>query len=338
MLAKSAGKIGDAVGAIKASRKALSAAKHADNIDEIADIANVGRQARKTAQAPHYPELPVLIEQCFDPDTPVDTPDGPRRIGDIQPGDVVLAFDFEAGQWCQRTVAERHDNVFRGARVTLETESGEVTATSWHPFWVVEGHELDNRPLPKELSEREDQGFALPGRWVNSHDLLAGDLLISRSGRQLRLLGVRQRYEASLPVCNLTIDQHHTFAVGADSILVHNTGGCGKFVAGKKGGRYGDVRAGNKGGQVHHTPASAVSPYTHHTGPSIWMETADHKLTASWGRSKAAQAYRQKQADLIAQGKVRDAVQMDIDDIRSKFGNKYDDHIQEMLETFGDEF
>lgn len=29
---------------------------------------------------------------------------------------------------------------------------------------------------------------------------------------------------------------------------------------------------------------------------------------------------------------------MDIDDIRSKFGNKYNDHIQEMLDAFGDEF
>jgi filamentous hemagglutinin len=68
------------------------------------------------------------------------------------------------------------------------------------------------------------------------------------------------------------------------------------------------------------------------------METADHVQTGSWGRSKAAQAYRQKQADLIAQGKIRESVQMDIDDIRSKFGNKYNDHIQEMLDAFGDEF
>ena len=82
---------------------------------------------------------------------------------------------------------------------------------------------------------------------------------------------------------------------------------------------------------MHHTPASAISPYTHHTGPSVWMETADHVQTGSWGRSKAAQAYRQKQADLIAQGKIRESVQMDIDDIRSKFGNKYNDHIQGKL-------
>jgi hypothetical protein len=118
---------------------------------------------------------------------------------------------------------------------------------------------------------------------------------------------------------------------------------CGSVATGDllnapKGGRYGDVRRGNTGGQVHHTPASAVSPYTHHTGPSVWMETLDHRRTGSWGSSAAAKAYRQKQADLIAQGKLREAVQMDIDDIRSKFGSKYDDHIREMLEEFGDEF
>ena len=45
--------------------------------------------------------------------------------------------------------------------------------------------------------------------------------------------------------------------------------------------------------------------------------------------------FRQRQADLIAQGKCREAIQMDIDDIRSKFGSKYDESIREMLEAFG---
>jgi hypothetical protein len=102
-----------------------------------------------------------------------------------------------------------------------------------------------------------------------------------------------------------------------------------------KGGPYDQVRASNKGGEVHHTPAGAVTPYGRAKGPSVWMETSDHRRTASWGSSKAAQAYRKRQADLIRQGKVRDAIQMDIDDIRSKFGSKYDEHIREMLAEFG---
>jgi len=68
------------------------------------------------------------------------------------------------------------------------------------------------------------------------------------------------------------------------------------------------------------------------------MSTADHRRTASWGSSDAAKVYRQRQADLIDSGRIRDAVQMDIDDLRSKFKNKYNTHINEMLEQFGDEF
>ncbi len=78
--------------------------------------------------------------------------------------------------------------------------------------------------------EDEDEGLSLRGRWVNSHDLFAGDLVQTADGRQLRVLRITQRYEESFEVCNLTIDTHHSFAVGLDGILVHNTStGCGYF-------------------------------------------------------------------------------------------------------------
>ncbi len=65
------------------------------------------------------------------------------------------------------------------------------------------------------------------------------------------------------------------------------------------------------------------------------METADHLKTASHQKQGAkARIYREKQAALINQGKFREALQMDIDDIRLKFGKKYDPHIQQMLDYF----
>ena len=57
----------------------------------------------------------------------------------------------------------------------------------------------------------------------------------------------------------------------------------------------------------------------------------DHRLTASWGNSREARAYRQSQAELISQGDFRGAQQLDINDFRAKFGNRYDDAIQQML-------
>jgi hypothetical protein len=65
-------------------------------------------------------------------------------------------------------------------------------------------------------------------------------------------------------------------------------------------------------------------------------QTADHWLTASWGSSAEAQEYRALQAQLISLGNFRDAVQMDINDIVSKFGAKYDVAIQQMLNYLAD--
>ena len=95
-----------------------------------------------------------------------------------------------------------------------------------------------------------------------------------------------------------------------------------------KGGAYKDVPA--NGGEVHHMPADSVSPLPKGKGPGARMETADHQQTASWGSSKEAKAYRQQQKELIEQGKFEEAQQMDIDDVRSKFGNKYDEGIEQM--------
>ena len=83
---------------------------------------------------------------------------------------------------------------------------------------------------------------------------------------------------------------------------------------------------------MHHAPANSVSPYSKGEGPGIRMETQDHMDTASWGRAKKAEQYRQKQKELIDQGKFMEAQQMDLDDVRGKFGDKYDDAIQQMLD------
>lgn len=167
---------------------------------------------------------------CFARDTVVSTPSGPRPIGGIQPGDLVLAFDFEIGDWVTREVIERHDSNYYGPLVTVTTDGGPIRATVYHPFWVVQGFDLEERDTPRELAEDEDQGLALAGRWVNSHELRAGDVIIGRDGRELRVRRVEQEYVEAFPVSNLTIEEHHTFAVGNDGVLVHNTSICGDWV------------------------------------------------------------------------------------------------------------
>lgn len=102
----------------------------------------------------------------------------------------------------------------------------------------------------------------------------------------------------------------------------------------KKGGSYADVFKEGEGDkyEVHHMPADSASNLERNDGPAIKMEKADHRETASCGSSKEAREYRAAQKELIEQGKFREALQMDIDDIHEKFGDKYDDAIAEMLD------
>ena len=69
---------------------------------------------------------------------------------------------------------------------------------------------------------------------------------------------------------------------------------------------------------------------SHRAGPSLKMEKKDHAQTASYGRSKSATAYRKRQTELIKQGKFEEAQRMDINDVQSKFGDKYDKGIQQL--------
>ena len=175
--------------------------------------------------------------------------------------------------------------------------------------------------LPKGPVNAVDDGLRqvdnLPP--LHPNNKILNESLDARNDKLDDLLKAMDKAEAD----NLAKEATDDCVVGAGQKLV------------PKGGEYGKVRSGNQGGQVHHTPAAKVTPYEYRKAPSVWMETTDHQKTASWGRRKSAQAYRDKQDDLINSGKLREAIQMDIDDIRSKFGNRYDANIKQMLESFG---
>ena len=102
----------------------------------------------------------------------------------------------------------------------------------------------------------------------------------------------------------------------------------------KQGGRFGDIFKEGEGEnvEVHHMPADSVTELSRNDGPAIKMDKEDHRETASCGNSKEAREYREQQKELIDAGKFEEAIQMDIDDIREKFGDKYDEAISQMLE------
>lgn len=101
-----------------------------------------------------------------------------------------------------------------------------------------------------------------------------------------------------------------------------------------KSGRYGDIFKQGEGDkiEVHHMPADSTTRLEHDDGPAIRMDKGDHRQTASCGSSREAREYRAAQKELIEQRKFRDALQMDVDDIHEKFGDKYDEAIAQMLD------
>ncbi len=101
-----------------------------------------------------------------------------------------------------------------------------------------------------------------------------------------------------------------------------------------KGGAHRDTsKPRGDGFDSHHCPAKNCykdAPISDADGPAIKIDPEDHRKTASNGNGAEALAYRAEQQRLLNEGKLEEAVQMDIDDIRSKFGNKYDDAIEQL--------
>ncbi|WP_020531241.1 RHS repeat domain-containing protein [Flexithrix dorotheae] len=89
----------------------------------------------------------------------------------------------------------------------------------------------------------------------------------------------------------------------------------------------------------HHLPAfsaleKAGLKISRDDASAIIMSIEDHKKTASFaGGPYTNQAkYRKQQQMLIEKGLFFEAIKMDIEDIRSRFGNKYDKGIRQALE------
>jgi hypothetical protein len=103
------------------------------------------------------------------------------------------------------------------------------------------------------------------------------------------------------------------------------------------GGSYQKVKngypKGNHNYHTHHLYAKSsykgVLGLNENQGPSIRMTDEDHKQTASYDSREGAKKHRNDQRDLLKQGKYREAWDLDVKDIRDKFPNKYDQHINQ---------
>ncbi len=132
--------------------------------------------------------------------TPVLMADGTRKpIADVKVGDRVLATDPETGEKTGKRVERvfaHHDTL-----TDLQLADGEVvTTTEDHPYWSV-----DDR-----VFERADQ-------------LAYGENVLTAGGRPVKVSGLMPATVRGGLAYNLAVEDIHTYHVGRDEILVHNT-------------------------------------------------------------------------------------------------------------------
>src|SRR5262245_16354712 len=104
---------------------------------------------------------------------------------------------------------------------TLQVEGETLRATGGHPFWVVRGEGLADRPKPVRIGRYEPAGRQ-QGRWVLARDLRAGDRVLLRQGEVVMLESVRLD-DVDERVYNFHVAELQNSAVGRCGVLVHNT-------------------------------------------------------------------------------------------------------------------
>jgi intein/homing endonuclease len=122
-----------------------------------------------------------------------------KPISEINIGDWVIAEDPETGERGAREVT--HLWVHQDTVVDLEIDGHDIATTEDHPFW----NHTDNE-------------------WQRADTLDRGDLVLTADGTTLTVNGLDWTSTRTTTAYNLTIDNIHTYFVGAgdEDVLVHN--------------------------------------------------------------------------------------------------------------------
>jgi hypothetical protein len=164
-----------------------------------------------------------LDGNCFPAGTLVDTSTGLQRIETIKAGQEVWAYDLIAGCWRACRVLETFSRLYEGNSTFVKVAGETIESTLLHPYWVVSGEALPDRPRRKHLHPVPETSKT-PGRWVDAGDLRVGDELLIRDGRIVNVEAVRSAPFVD-KVYNILVDDLHSYAVGQHGVLVHNENG-----------------------------------------------------------------------------------------------------------------
>lgn len=141
----------------------------------------------------------IVTSQCFIAGTLVLTEDGEKPIEEIEVGDYVYASDPETGESGYKEVLQTFVNE-SSELVHIHINGDEIVSTPTHPFYS-------------------------PQRgWTSAINLRAGDILVLSNGEYVVVEKVQHEIlEAPVKVYNFEVQDFHTYYVGKNSVLVHNT-------------------------------------------------------------------------------------------------------------------
>ncbi|HEY0679882.1 MAG TPA: polymorphic toxin-type HINT domain-containing protein [Chitinophagaceae bacterium] len=156
---------------------------------------------------------------CLTEDTKVLTPDGYRFIKDLKDGDLVLSYNDTLRIYQAKKIHDRYrlvaDTIYH---IGLKGET--IKTTFDHPFLTQRG-------------------------WVNARDLNAADSLLTNESAYLPIASIQKRVQ-SVNVYNFEVTGFHTYIIGNNKIVVHNSIGPGCKIR-----EYGFYRIATKDGQLY---------------------------------------------------------------------------------------
>jgi RHS repeat-associated protein len=261
--------------------------------------------------SPRRAGFPRKKPGCFIAGTLIATETGLKPIEEIKEGEMVWSFNEATGEVQLNPVSSV---VVRSVDVLLAVQIGSETVitTLSHPFWV------------------ENVG------WVDAGRLAIGNLIKLREGEPESVKNLEIIPQPTL-VYNFDVEPAHNYFVSKEGFLVHNPGDCRgtrKPAKRYRGGPHSLTKKPSGDGlDSHHVPPDHASDLPREKGPAIQMEPSDHRQMPSTGSSASAEKWRDRQARLIQQGKFREAQKIEIDEVRRRYGEKYDGAIEEMLTT-----
>jgi hypothetical protein len=202
------------------------------SVSDERPLDSCGSCASATAECLVAASSNTLAGLCFFAGTPVVVEGGYRPIELIQAGDRVWSCDRVTGEWYLSRVAETYVNEYVGDQIATLVAGEWIKSTYHHPYWVVRGKNLEERPKPDHVAAAIAEGGAITGRWVDAGDLVVGDILLLRDGRQMPVEAIESTC-AFDKVYNFAVEPAHNYAVGHAGILVHNNcaagGNAGRF-------------------------------------------------------------------------------------------------------------